>query len=131
MTANDDDVLGLIARDRKLEAIKLLRETRGLGLAEAKAEVERLSGTLTSMRPPPSPATPQSRHVDQEVRQLAQSGQRIAAIKLLRERNRLGLKQAKELLDATVPPAPGRPLSAWVFVAAVIAAAAAVAWFAR
>ncbi|WP_370309566.1 hypothetical protein [Sinimarinibacterium flocculans] len=128
MTANDDDVLGLIARDRKLDAIKMLRETRGLGLAEAKAEVERLSGTLSAVRPPTPPSSLQ---VDPEVRQLAQSGQRIAAIKLLRERNRLGLKQAKELLDATVPPAPGRPLPAWIFVAAVIAAAAAVAWFAR
>lgn len=131
MSANDDEVLGLIARDRKLDAIKHLRETRGLGLSEAKAEVERLSATLRPMRPPSSPTRSSSQHVDHEVRGLAQSGQRIAAIKLLRERNRLGLKQAKELLDAAVPPAPDGIRLPWLVVVALAVAAATVVWLAR
>lgn len=125
MTADDDEVLALIARDRKLEAIKRLRETRGLGLSEATAEVERLSGTLAAVRPPPP--LPRSRPIDAEVRLLAQSGQRIAAIRLLRERNRLGLKQAKDLLDATVPPPPGRPLLPRLLIAVIVVCAAAAA----
>ena len=128
MSTNDGELLALIHSGRKLDAIKRLRETRGLGLSEAKAEVERLSGLSTAMRPTPSP--PHSQRVDHEVRQLAQSGQRIAAIKLLRERNRLGLKQAKELLDATVPPPPGKAVP-WLAIVLVVAAALVAAWLMR
>jgi ribosomal protein L7/L12 len=124
MNASDDEVLSLISRDRKLDAIKLLRETRRLGLSEAKAEVERLSATRPAARPPSAPAP--SRHIDAEVRRLAQSGQRIAAIKLLRERNRLGLKQAKDLLDATVPAPAGSSIARSLALAAVVAIAGAV-----
>ena len=117
MSASEAELLDLIRSGRKIEAIKRLRETRGLGLSEATAEIERLgnkSAAATAMRAP--------RQVDFEVRQLAQSGQRIAAIKLLRERNRLGLKEAKDLLDATVPPPPARPVLRWI-VAVLVAAA--------
>jgi ribosomal protein L7/L12 len=121
MIANEAELLDLIRSGRKIEAIKRLRDARGLGLHEAAAEVERLEGqssAAAAMRPP--------RQVDFEVRQLAQSGQRIAAIKLLRDRNRLGLKEAKDLLDATVPPPPGKPVLPWV--AAALAAAGLAAW---
>lgn len=82
MSANENELIDLIRSGRKIEAIKRLREVRRLGLSEATAEIERLdskSAAATAMRAP--------RQVDFEVRQLAQSGQRIAAIKLLRERN--------------------------------------------
>jgi ribosomal protein L7/L12 len=120
MNADDAALMDLVRSGRKIEAIKRLRDTRGLGLREATAEVERLSGVhaaATATRPP--------RQVDFEVRQLALSGQRIAAIKLLRERNRLGLKEAKDLLDATVPPPPGKPVLPWIAVAVLVAAVAA------
>jgi ribosomal protein L7/L12 len=115
MSADENELIDLIRSGRKIEAIKRLREVRGLGLSEATAEIERLgnkSAAATAMRAP--------RQVDFEVRQLAQSGQRIAAIKLLRERNRLGLKEAKDLLDATVPP-PGKPVLPWIVVALLVA----------
>jgi ribosomal protein L7/L12 len=121
MSADEAELLDLIRRGHKIEAIKRLREARGLGLREATAEIERLDSkqaAAATTRPP--------RSVDFDVRQLAQSGQRIAAIKLLRERNRLGLKEAKDLLDATVPPPPGKPVLPRV--AAVLVAAATAAY---
>jgi hypothetical protein len=38
----DEDILDLIRQNRKIEAIKLMREKTGLGLAEAKDAVEEL-----------------------------------------------------------------------------------------
>lgn len=43
-----EDVRLLIREGRTIEAIKLHREQTGLGLAEAKAEVERLASTGTA-----------------------------------------------------------------------------------
>lgn len=40
-----DEVLLLLQRDQKIEAIKLHREQTGLGLAEAKEAVERYEAT--------------------------------------------------------------------------------------
>ena len=39
---SDEDILDLIRQNRKIEAIKLMREKTGLGLAEAKDAVEEL-----------------------------------------------------------------------------------------
>ena len=41
----------LIARDRKIEAIKLYRELTGLGLKEAKDQVEALESSLRAKAP--------------------------------------------------------------------------------
>jgi len=38
----DEEILDLIRQNRKIEAIKLMREKTGLGLAEAKDAVEEL-----------------------------------------------------------------------------------------
>ncbi len=42
----DEDILDLIRQNRKIEAIKLMRERTGLGLAEAKDAVEALERDL-------------------------------------------------------------------------------------
>lgn len=43
---DNDEIRGLIRADRKIEAIKLVRERTGLGLAEAKDAVEALERTM-------------------------------------------------------------------------------------
>lgn len=43
---SDDEILDLIRQNRKIEAIKLMRERTGLGLAEAKDAVEALERDL-------------------------------------------------------------------------------------
>ncbi len=93
----------LIREGKKIEAIKLLRETTGLDLKQAKEEVDRLSteaagqwsSSTTSIPEPPS----RSAEVSNEVEALASQGQKIAAIKLLREQTGMGLKEAKAAVE--------------------------------
>lgn len=43
---DNDEIRDLIRQDRKIDAIKLVRERTGLGLAEAKDAVEALEQTM-------------------------------------------------------------------------------------
>ena len=47
------EVYQLLAAGRKIEAIKLIREETGLGLAEAKELADALSGHSAAQAPPP------------------------------------------------------------------------------
>jgi ribosomal protein L7/L12 len=92
------EVVLQLATQNKIEAIRLVRERTGMGLKEAKDYVEALS----SDRPvplPPSPATTASSDLDSEVRQLVSQGKLIEAIRLVRERTGMGLKEAKDYVD--------------------------------
>ncbi len=99
----------LVAAGRTIDAIKELREATGLGLAEAKQLID----AVARGRPLPPAlvgklAERQAANsaVADDIRELAATN-RIEAIKLLRERAGLGLKEAKDLLDAAVPVAGG------------------------
>ena len=86
---------------QKLDAIKLLREATGVGLAEAKAGVEAIErGNLITLSG--SDATPDglSHEVEQQLLRLVQDGQMIPAIKLCREHTSSGLKEAKEFVES-------------------------------
>ena len=52
------DVIQAIADGRKIEAIKLLREETGLGLANAKVLVDRAARAHGPRKPPQSPLDP-------------------------------------------------------------------------
>lgn len=110
----------LVVGGEKIAAIKLLREATGMGLAEAKAVIdavergERLPPLAeqqvqqqVSQQNTSRAADPGGDALPTEVRRLAEGGNRIHAIKMLRERNGLGLKEAKDLLDHAVPVAGG------------------------
>ena len=110
----------LVVGGEKIAAIKLLREATGMGLAEAKAVIdavergERLPPLAehqvqqqVQQRNASRAADPGGDAVPTEVRQLAEAGNRIHAIKMLREQTGLGLKEAKDLLDRAVPFAGG------------------------
>lgn len=105
----------------KIGAIKRIRELTGASLIEARDAIERIRSVtdarsaLQGVRSPPQPRIGNATGVDLEVRKLAADGQRIAAIKLLRERTGLGLKEAKDLLDQTVPPPPHSYRGWWIF----------------
>ena len=90
-----EHIADLIQQGRKLEAIKLIREESGVGLAEAKAAVDQLSGAQALGRS--EAAAPED--VDAEVQALAYEGRTIEAIKRLREQTGLGLKEAKALIE--------------------------------
>ena len=105
-----DEIAELIRQGRKIEAIKLLRESTGIGLKEAKDYVEQLmAGTVPEIT---TDTTLDHGGLPPDVLFLLRSGEKIEAIKLLRERTGLGLKEAKERIDrelgdpsvATGPP---------------------------
>ena len=93
----DAAVAQLLAEGRKLEAIRRVRVATGMGLAEAKAYVE---------RPRAGHATPEHRvtasapgDLDAELRVLVARGRTIEAIKRVREATGVGLKEAKDYVD--------------------------------
>ncbi len=102
----------LVVQGKKIVAIKLYRERTGVGLREAKDAVEQIEHTLF-VRGPSSLAraqmdeanTSEKREVNMEAllgeieQLLRQRNQKIAAIKLYRQRTGLGLREAKEVVD--------------------------------
>jgi len=95
------EVAMLLAQGGKMEAIKLMREKKGLPLAAAKEAVETICREEAIVTPAPGlMATIQrAQQMSEEVRRLATSGRKIEAIKLLREKSGIGLKEAKDLVD--------------------------------
>jgi len=93
-----DEVLALVRDGRKIEAIRIFRETTGCGLREAKDAVEAMEAgrqTFAEGSAPP-PATME----ENEILELVRAGNIIAAIKLHRERTGDGLKDAKDAVEA-------------------------------
>jgi ribosomal protein L7/L12 len=90
----------LVAGGNKIEAIKRVRELTGMGLKEAKDYVEALP--LTGTTPPVSntSAAPAISAALSEVYLLAQQGNKIQAIKRYRELTGVGLKEAKDFVEA-------------------------------
>ena len=98
----------LIAADKKIEAIKLLRERFGLGLKEAKDMADGLArGRSTEFQVTFQPTAPLEADREEDVRRLMAVGNKIEAIKLVRQQTGLGLKEAKDLVEAM---AAGQPV---------------------
>jgi len=90
-----DNVLAALQRGNIIEAIKLLRESTGLGLKDAKDRIdEHLSGRTTPSATIISPGS-----LPPAVLALHQ-GNTIAAIRLLRQATGLGLKEARDAIDS-------------------------------
>lgn len=137
-----DNVTDALKRGNKLEAVKLLRDATGLGLKEAKDAVESAeAGTYRLL-----PASGNLSTMSKEVEAAIGHGNKLEAIRLYREENGVGLKEAKDAIDAafegrqteatnttkattTTEASPGEvsrtgsPLK-WLAVAAVVAAIA-------
>jgi ribosomal protein L7/L12 len=89
------EVIDALRRGKLVEAIKLLR-ARGIGLAEAKSRVEaHVRGFST-----PAAAHQASRALPPDAARALARGDKIEAIKLVRAETGLGLKQAKDWVDA-------------------------------
>jgi len=110
----------MLAQGKKIEAIKIVREHTGLGLKEAKEYVEAVAA---GKNPAPAmqmgemtmPTGQDKVKLEGQVRQLLAGGNKIAAVKLVREYTQWGLKEAKDYVDAielgaqpaTPPPQTG------------------------
>jgi ribosomal protein L7/L12 len=94
-----DEVLALVRDGRKIEAIRIFRETTGCGLREAKDAVEAMEAGRQAFseggRTPPAATMKEN-----EILELVRGGNIIAAIKLHRERTGDGLKDAKDAVEA-------------------------------
>ncbi len=106
------EMMALMQAGRKIEAIKLFRETFGVGLKEAKDAVDAMEAggsadvsqfTVQSSRASAVSADKATRLVD--VIDLVRAGQKIEAIKLYREIFGVGLKEAKDAVEAMAPGA--------------------------
>ena len=83
-------------RGNSVEAIKLLRASTGLGLKEAKDIIDQhLSGNLAAFSVAPGQPS-----LSPAVAAALQRGNKIEAIRLLREETGLGLKEAKDSIDS-------------------------------
>ncbi len=93
----DDAIRLLLSQGQKIAAVKLFREQTGVGLAEAKNAVERIErgDGLSDNKAPVAAADP-----DRQILQLLAAGKKIAAIKIYREQTNVGLKEAKDAVEA-------------------------------
>ena len=91
----DDDIALLVQQGKKIDAIKLYRERTGVGLKEAKDAVE----AMEAGREPP-PVETMNLAGEVEMAALVRQGRKIDAIKLYRERTGMGLKEAKDAVEA-------------------------------
>ena len=92
-----DEIRSLIAGQAKLLAIKRYREATGAGLAEAKAAVERLRAEAHAASAVALPAFGDGALA---IGESLRAGNKIEAIRLYRAATGLGLKEAKDAIDA-------------------------------
>lgn len=93
----------LIASDRKIEAIKLLRRQRNQGLAEAKDYVDNLNmanSRKNVFEKIYSDNTEGSNDIlIMQIKKLLAAGKKIEAIKLVVDEKKTGLKEAKDFVE--------------------------------
>jgi ribosomal protein L7/L12 len=103
--------------DSKIQAIKLWRQRTGVGLKEAKEAVDALAARIESSRLATPVVTIETKPADvgysaleAEVAKLIPDA-KIQAIKLWRERTGVGLKEAKEAVEALAARSAPPPVS--------------------
>jgi ribosomal protein L7/L12 len=114
---DNDRIQQLVREGKKIEAIKLVREQTDLGLKEARDAVEGIErGELPDLTPHTVAAPRSVSGVDlDEITELLLQGKKIEAIKLYREQTGVGLREARDAIEAieeTGRPArvPGSPV---------------------
>ena len=93
-------ILSLVRQDQMIAAIKLYRERTGCGLADAKSAVEALAARwqIGQGSPEADGISPES--LEGQVLVLMSERKKIEAIRLYRQKNRVGLKEAKDAVEA-------------------------------
>ena len=121
-----EEIRELVSSGNKIAAVKRYREETGAGLAEAKTAVETLAkgGTL------PERGELDDSDLNAEVIRLLGQGEKIQAVKLVRERTGVGLKEAKVKAeqigaDSGLPAESGTGCFGMILLAIGISAAAA------
>lgn len=103
---NDAVLQELVRHGRKIEAIKRYRELSGVGLREAKEAVDALSRQVAGAHPLPTHGVLPAKAAvlrevaDADIEAQIRAGLLIDAIKLYREKTGVGLKEAKDAVEA-------------------------------
>ena len=136
-----DDVRAAIAAGNQIDAIRLLRQHSGLGLAEAKAAVDSAKVARSASSP-----VEYGWELPREAKTALDQGKLLQALRVLRAAQGIGLKDAKAIVDVargeSVRPvgrlrsglAPGEvprsPINAGLVIT-VLLVVAAVIWLMR
>ena len=96
------NIINCIRSGSKIEAIKIFREATGADLAESKRVIETLAAEISANAPPLSGTG------ENDVAALLAQGNKIAAIKLYREKTGVGLKEAKDKIEALAESLDGQ-----------------------
>jgi len=91
----EDEIRELIGKGKNIAAIKRYREVMGVGLAEAKAAVEAMIVDHFAT----GSGTTDDGSLTDEVISALERGEKIQAVKLYRDQNGVGLKEAKEAVE--------------------------------
>lgn len=95
------EIRALLGQGKKINAIKLLRSRIPMGLAEAKQAVEEIEAGRVPAHWPgrPRPQDITDRSLVDQATDLKRQGRLIEAVKLVRQRTGLSLREAKDLVD--------------------------------
>ena len=96
---------GIDCQRQKIAAIKLYRETTGVGLKEAKDAVEAMSAATGECLTPFDQRN--DAMLENQIKQLLKERQKIQAVKIYREAYNCGLKDAKDAVDIIEADAQG------------------------
>lgn len=103
----DPELAALINAGQTIAAIKLVRDRSGIGLKEAKDYVTAIGAGQPAELPSRTTPGSTSKEVnDDELMQLVSQGNKIEAIKLVRERTGAGLKEAKDYVEGLMSDRP-------------------------
>lgn len=89
------EAIDLIGQGRKIEAIKVVRERLGLSLKDAKTAVESHRASSASHEQPARELL-----MSGETLSALRKGRLVDAVKHVRRQNNMGLKEAKDAIDA-------------------------------
>jgi len=97
--SQEGQIKELVAKGEKIAAIKLYRETTGVGLAEAKNAVEAIMrGELVTFSAPAQVGDPDP-FLENQIKRLLAERKKIEAVKIYRDAYQCGLKDAKDAVD--------------------------------
>lgn len=106
MTDTSQRIAELLRQGRKMEAIKFFSEATGVDLSTAKKEIELIAAAMVAEEknkggmPSGDIYYSPGGGLPSDVMALVREGKKIEAIKLLRDQTGLGLKEAKDKIDA-------------------------------
>ncbi|MEV4411364.1 ribosomal protein L7/L12 [Catellatospora sp. NPDC049609] len=93
-------VLQHLAQQQKILAVKAYRDATGAPLAEAVRAVEQIAAGAAAPAPRQPLSVPLPPDLLATARQLTQQGRKIEAVKVVRQRTGLTLREAKDVVDS-------------------------------